>query len=61
MKLHKLLERHGKLFSQELGINVKTEPFKWFSASMLFGARISATIAKGTYKAYARRKNGTNL
>ena len=52
MKLHKLLERHGKLFSQELGINVKTEPFKWFLASILFGARISTTVAKRTYKAY---------
>jgi len=52
MKLHKLLERYGKLFSQELGIDVKREPFKWFLASILFGARISTTIAKRTYMAY---------
>lgn len=52
MKLHKLLEGYGKLFSQELGIDVKKEPFSWFLASMLFGARISTTIAKKTYRAY---------
>jgi len=52
MNLRKLLERYGKLFSQELGIDVKKEPFKWFLASILFGARISTIIAKRTYKAY---------
>jgi endonuclease III len=52
MNLHKLLERHGKLFSQELGIDVEKDPFKWFLASMLFGAKISTTIAKRTYRAY---------
>jgi 3-methyladenine DNA glycosylase/8-oxoguanine DNA glycosylase len=52
MELCELLEQHGKLFSQELGIDVKKEPFKWFLASILFGARISTTIAKRTYKAY---------
>lgn len=52
MKLHELLQRHGKLYSKELEIDVKEEPFKWFLASILFGARISTTIAKNTYKAY---------
>jgi hypothetical protein len=52
MELRELLEQHGKLFSQELGIDVKNEPFKWFLASILFGARISTTIAKRTYRAY---------
>ena len=52
MDLLELLEQHGKLFSQELGIDVKKEPFKWFLASILFGARISTTIAKRTYRAY---------
>lgn len=47
-----LLKKHGKLYSQELGINVEETPFKWFLASILFGARISTTIAKNTYKAY---------
>jgi hypothetical protein len=40
------------LFSEELGIalarNTERECFKWFLASMLFGARISATIARNT-------------
>jgi endonuclease III len=52
MNLRKLLESHGKLFSQELGIDVEKDPFKWFLASILFGARISTTIAKRTYRAY---------
>jgi hypothetical protein len=47
-----MLKEHGKLYSQELGIDVKEEPFKWLLASILFGARISTTIAKKTYKAY---------
>jgi hypothetical protein len=68
MELRELLERHGNLFSQELGIDVKKEPFKWFLASILFGARISTTIAKRTYKAYeeaglttARKIAATNI
>jgi len=52
MNVHELLELHGELFSQELGIDVNKGPFKWFLASILFGARISTTIAKRTYKAY---------
>lgn len=40
------------LFSDELGIalarNTERECFKWFLASLLFGARISATIARNT-------------
>lgn len=52
MDLQQLLEEYGKLFSQELGINANKEPFKWFLASILFGARISTTIAKNIYKAY---------
>ncbi len=52
MDLHQLLEKYGKLYSQELGINPKNDPFKWFLASILFGARISTTIAKNTYRAY---------
>jgi hypothetical protein len=52
MNLYELLERYGELFSEELGIDVRKEPFKWFLASILFGARISTSIAKKTYKAY---------
>jgi endonuclease III len=47
-----LLKKCGELYSQELGIDVKNEPFKWLLASILFGARISSSIAKKTYKYY---------
>lgn len=50
--MHELLEHFGELYSEELGIDVRKEPFKWFLASMLFGGRISSSIAKKTYKAY---------
>ena len=46
------------LYSEELGIqlNLKTDEefFKWFLASVLFGARISETIAKRTYRAFEK-------
>lgn len=52
--LRSLLKKFGQPFSEELGINLKSkkssEIFKWFLASLLFGARISETIAKNTYK-----------
>ena len=48
-----LLKRFGQTYSEELGINLKagksSEIFKWFLASILFGARISEAIAKNTY------------
>ncbi len=40
------LER-SLLYSEELGI-------RWFLASLLFGARISETVAKNTYRAFMR-------
>jgi hypothetical protein len=50
--------RNSLLYSEELGIRLKqnrdAELFKWFLASILFGARISETIAKKTYKAFER-------
>jgi hypothetical protein len=52
MKLDNLLREYGVLYSEELGIDVRKEPFKWLLASILFGARISTSIAKKTYKAY---------
>ena len=46
------------LYSEELGVELgkrsDAEYFKWFLASLLFGARISETIAKNTYRAFAR-------
>jgi hypothetical protein len=51
------LER-SVLYSEELGIelskNTDRECFRWFLASVLFGARISETIAKNTYRAFVR-------
>lgn len=45
-----------RTYSEELGIELKgaddREVFKWFLASVLFGARISETIAKRTYRAF---------
>jgi endonuclease III len=44
------------LYAEDLGINLK-EPsgrFKWFLASILFGARISEKIASNTYKSFER-------
>jgi hypothetical protein len=48
------------LYSEELGIrlheNDRSECFKWFLASLLFGARIGETIAKNTYFAFVRHR-----
>ncbi len=44
------------LYAEDLGIDLK-EPsgrFKWFLASILFGARISEKIASNTYKTFER-------
>jgi endonuclease III len=53
----KALER-TQLYSEELGIDLSArsdaELFKWFLASLLFGARITETIAKHTYRALER-------
>lgn len=55
-----LLQTFPETYSEELGIKLKSkkesEFFKWFLASILFGARISETIAKNTYKAFVRHK-----
>jgi hypothetical protein len=51
------LER-SLLYSEELGIDLGTGTddacFRWFLASLLFGARISETTAKNTYRAFVR-------
>jgi hypothetical protein len=51
--------KRSPLYSEELGVNLETtdegELFKWFLASVLFGARISETIARRTYKAFEKR------
>jgi endonuclease III len=50
--------KKSTLYSEELGINLADntdkELFKWFLASILYGARISETIAKHTYQTFKR-------
>jgi len=51
-----LLLANFTLYTEDLRIDL-TEPagrFKWFLASILFGARISEKIAANTYKAFER-------
>ncbi len=52
--------KRSRLYSEELGIALARrsdrEYFKWFLASLLFGGRISETIAKNTYRAFARHR-----
>ena len=51
------LER-SPLYSEELGIDLAKRSdsayFRWFLASLLFGARISETTAKNTYRSFVR-------
>jgi len=53
-----LLGRMGGRFSASLGIDLdqgdSQEVFKWFLASILYGARISETIASNTYHEFER-------
>ena len=55
-----LLDRMGGRFSIALGINLDQgeshEVFKWFLASILYGARISETIANNTYRVFEKNK-----
>ena len=49
---------HTLLYSEELDIDLAkrsdVEYFRWFLASLLFGARISETTAKNTYRSFVR-------
>ena len=51
--IEELMDKFGRRFSTDLGIKLETsdkdEVFKWFVASILFGARISEKIAIKTY------------
>jgi endonuclease III len=55
-----ILDRLGGRFSISLGINLdqgdSREIFKWFLASILYGARISETIANNTYRVFERSR-----
>lgn len=54
----RLLETMGGKFSTGLGIDLPSgkpsEVFKWFLASIFFGARISETIASKTFKQFVK-------
>jgi hypothetical protein len=54
-----LMGQHPGRFSAELGIDLASgrdhEDFRWFLASVLFGARISETIVKKTFREFASR------
>ncbi|HLI62733.1 MAG TPA: hypothetical protein VKV05_04995 [Terriglobales bacterium] len=54
-----MIEKFGGKFSRELGINLpggeSAEIFKWFLASILFGARISEAIAIRTYREFEKQ------
>lgn len=56
LSINRLVCKYGRLYSEELGINLKKkteeEIFKWFLASILFGKRISQDIAMKTYKEF---------
>ncbi len=55
-----LIDEFGTPYSELLGIKLSSkesdEIFKWFLASILFGARISESIAIKTYKEFEREK-----
>ncbi len=46
-----IMQRFGELYSEELGIDL-SNTFEWLVASILFGNRISTTIAKKTFRVY---------
>lgn len=50
-----LLNLYGESYSNLLGIDPKTEPFKWLLASVLYGAPIQENIAARTYKEFEKR------
>ena len=59
-KLTRRALEESPLYSEELGINLATRRddayFRWFLASLLFGARISETTAKNTYRSFVRHR-----
>lgn len=56
--LARLLASHGRLFSEALEVDLSRrdprELFRWFLASMLFGMRITESVAVRTYRAFVR-------
>lgn len=57
MKKHNIKEfvkEYGKKYCEILNIDVEREPFKWFLASLLFGAPIREKTAIKTYKIFEK-------
>ena len=56
MSLQKL--KRSRLYAEDLGIDLASgrerDYFRWFLASLLFGGRISETIARQTYQSFCR-------
>jgi len=56
--LKTLLEKHGQKYSEVLGIKLETasddEIFKWFFASVLFGAPITESSVMKTYRCFEK-------
>ncbi len=56
--VNSIVKNLGGRFSEALGINLSSgdakEIFKWFLASILFGARISETIVINTYRVFEK-------
>jgi hypothetical protein len=50
--------KHSQLYAEELGIDLASgreqDYFCWFLASLLYGGRISETIARRTYQSFCR-------
>lgn len=59
MNTRQLVKDYGTLYSEELGIKLRScspgEITKWFLASILFAARISENIAKNTYREFEKK------
>lgn len=55
-----LMKKWGGRYSTELGVDIESgrtgEIFKWFLASILFGARINQAKARQTYREFEKRK-----
>lgn len=58
LKINDLIKKYGQTYSSLLKINLKKgsekEIFKWWIASLFFGARISENIASHTYKEFEK-------
>lgn len=58
MPARELVEQFGGCYSKELGIDLASrksaEIYKWFVAAVLFGARISESIAIRTYREFEK-------